>query len=95
MSTCTLYMNIHTLMLSAIICTCYSSFRYTLQTSKMNHLDVKLEKQESRTEKKDTLFRQMPSLRDLASECGSDDVQDVILPSAIGRGTYSGTNCAN
>jgi hypothetical protein len=52
----------------------------------MSNLEVKLEKQESRTEKKDGLFRQMPSLRDLASEYGSDDVQDVILPSAIGRG---------
>ena len=53
---------------------------------KMSNLEVKLEKQDSRTEKKEALFRRMPSLRDLASECSSADVQDVILPSAIGRG---------
>lgn len=49
----------------------------------MSNLEVKLEKQDSRTEKKEALFRRMPSLRDLASECSSADVQDVILPSAI------------
>lgn len=54
----------------------------------MSNLEVKLEKQDSRTEKKEALFRRMPSLRDLASECSSADVQDVILPSAIGRGIY-------
>lgn len=56
----------------------------------MSNLEVKLEKQDSRTEKKEeALFRRMPSLRDLASECSSADVQDVILPSAIGRGKGS------
>lgn len=55
----------------------------------MSNLEVKLEKQDSRTEKKEALFRRMPSLMDLASECSSADVQDVILPSAIGRGKGS------
>lgn len=58
----------------------------------MSNLEVKLEKQDSRTEKKEALFRRMPSLRDLASECSSADVQDVILPSAIGRGKGSRGN---